>query len=103
MSTLLIIFVILGAAATALFVAGYVRGARLALASYDDDTIEVDDRADIQNYGWRILLAVIVATAVVGLAGVHPAFIYAGPLLAIVTAAANGLAFFVDDAPKTSA
>ncbi|MGA0533704.1 hypothetical protein [Hansschlegelia sp. KR7-227] len=102
MSPLVLVFVLLGALATALFVAGYVRGARIALASYDDATVEVDDSGDIKTYWWPIALAVVAATAIVALAGVHPLFIYAGPLLAIVTAAANGAAFFLDDDPRSA-
>lgn len=102
MSTLEFIFVILGAAATLLFVAGYVRGARTALAVHDDHRIEVDDSHDIHSYWWPICLAVLGAALVIGLVGVAPVFIYAGPLLAIGTAAANGLAFFLEDKPTAA-
>jgi hypothetical protein len=102
MSTLDIVFMILGAAATLLFIAGYIRGTRTALASYDDPKIEVDDSGDIHTYWWPIVVAVLAAATIIGLVGVSPIFIYAGPLLAIGTAAVNGLAFFLEKDPKTA-
>jgi len=100
MSMLFILFLALGALATILFVAGYVRGTRAALASYADDTVEVDDSGDVKTYWWSIALAVLGAALAIGLAGVHPLFIYAGPLMVLVTAAGIGLAFFLDDPAK---
>lgn len=91
-----IVFLILGAIATAVFIAGYIKGTKIALASYNDDTIEVDDSGDIQTYWGPIFAAVLFAVVIVGLAGVHPAFIYAGPACAVGTAFGIGLAFFVD-------
>lgn len=96
MSTLQIAFLILGAIATVIFVAGYVKGAKIALSTYDDDTVEVDDSGDIKHYWAPIAAAVGAAIAVIGLMGVNPIFIYAGPLLVIGTAAGIGSAFFFD-------
>jgi hypothetical protein len=97
-----IAFLIIGAIATVVFVSGYIKGTRIALASYNDDTVETDDTGDIQTYWGPILTAVLCAVAIVGLAGVHPAFIYAGPACAVGTAFGIGLAFFVDRDSKVS-
>ena len=43
MSILMTVFLVLGAAATILFVAGYVRGVREAIATHADPELEVDD------------------------------------------------------------
>ena len=42
-------------------------------------------------------LSVLASAAIIAGAGFSPAMIYAGPLLALVTAAGCGLAFFVED------
>lgn len=96
MSITMNLFLVLGSIATVLFVAGYVRGTKMALASYDDDRIEVDTSGDIDVYWWKISAGVIAATVIIFLVGISHVFVYVGPLLAIVTAAANGIAFFVE-------
>jgi hypothetical protein len=95
-------FLIIGAVATVTFVSGYFKGTKIALASYNDDTVEVDDSGDIQTYWGPILTAVLCAIGIVALAGVHPAFIYIGPACAVGTAFGIGLAFFVDRDSNTS-
>jgi hypothetical protein len=97
MSTIEIVFYIAGAIATLLFFAGYIRGTKTALDTYDDELIEVNDSGDIQHYWLPIGLAVIAATTIIGLVGVIPEFVYAGPALAILTAAMNGIAFFIEE------
>ena len=101
MSVTFYIFLALGAAATALFVAGYIRGVRNALLTYDDDQIETDTSGDIDVFWWKIGAGVLAASLVIFLVGVSPVFVYLGPLLAILTAAMNGLAFFVET-PKAA-
>lgn len=98
MSTIELAFWIFGAVATVLFIAGYIRGAKTALATYDDDRIEVNDTGDVRYYWVPIALAVIAATLTIALIGFIPQFVYVGPALAIFTAAANGIAFFLEDA-----
>lgn len=102
-----VLTLVLATAATVLFVAGYARGVRqairdhrrpetgAALASPGSSTVDVGDT----NYGWLVALAVFSAAAVIGLIGVVPQMIYAGPLLAIGTAAVIGFAFFHDSGP----
>lgn len=97
MSAIELAFWVFGAIATVLFTAGYIRGARTALATYDDDRIEVNDAGDIRHYWLPIGFAVIAATLTIGLIGIIPQFVYVGPALAIFTAAANGIAFFLED------
>lgn len=96
MSYTMNLFLVLGGFATLLFIAGYVRGTKAAIATYDDDRIEVDTSGDIDVYWWKISAGVIAATVIIFLVGVNPIFVYVGPFLAIVTAAANGMAFFVE-------
>lgn len=96
MSTMQIAFLVLGAIATFVFVAGYFKGARIALASYDDDSLEVDNSGDVRNYWVPIGFTVLAAITVIGLMGVHPYFIYLGPLAAVFSAFGIGSAFFID-------
>ncbi|MGF1620750.1 MAG: hypothetical protein ACFCUR_09060 [Rhodomicrobiaceae bacterium] len=97
MNNIELLFYVLGGIATLIFIAGYIRGARTALATYDDERIEVNDGGDIQHFWLPIGLAVIAAATIIGLVGVIPAFIYVGPALAIFTAAMNGVAFFIEE------
>jgi hypothetical protein len=96
MSIPYIIALIAGAAATALFVAGYYRGTRNAIRNNHNNTVAAAD--DGSSYGWLIALAVIASTLVIYFMGVSGAFLYIGPFLAIGTAAVNGFAFFYDKA-----
>jgi hypothetical protein len=96
MTSIQLFFLALAAAATALFVMGYVKGTREALSTYNDDSVETDDRGDVETYWWHMGFAVVASAMVIASAGVSPAFIYLGPFLAIVTAAMIGVAFLVD-------
>lgn len=100
MSNLEIAFLVFGVIASLLFLAGYIRGARIALSTYDDPRIEVDDTGDVQSFWWQIAAAVALATVIIAMVGIIPEFVYVGPALAIVTAGMNGLAFFIEDRPK---
>ena len=100
MGTLFTVFLIFGIIATLLFAAGYIRGTSIALGSYADERIEVDDSGDIDHFWISAAFAVVAATLVIGLAGIIPAFIYVGPALCIFTAAANGIAFFLEKSPS---
>jgi len=101
MSTLETVFLAFGALATVIFVVGYIRGARIAIATYDDDQVEIDDSGDVQNFWWQIAAAVAAATLVIYLCGVFPEFVYVGPALAIFTATMNGIAFFLEETPAS--
>lgn len=103
MSTIMIVFLILGAIATVIFVAGYIRGVRTAIMTYDDDRIETDTSGDIENYWWKIGFAVLAASTVIFMVGVSHEFVYVGPFLAIMTAALNGVAFFLEKQPVKDA
>jgi hypothetical protein len=95
-------FLVAGGAASILFFAGFARGAITAIATHNAIDVEVDDRGDVQTYWWQIAFAVVAAAVAIALAGIAPAFIYLGPALAIVTAAANGLAFFLEKTPGSA-
>jgi hypothetical protein len=90
------IIIALGALGTALFAVGYFRGVQNALNSFrqpERDDLEVPQYGHWYSMGFATLAsAVIIATV-----GITPAFVYAGPLLAILAAAANGLAFFLEE------
>ncbi|NPU66222.1 hypothetical protein HL667_14555 [Bradyrhizobium sp. 83012] len=90
-----IFITIVGIAVTLFFLAGFWRGLQNAIAEYRGGAPE---RSDVPDYGYGGLAAVsVIASAVIiAGAGFSPAMIYAGPLLALVTAAGCGLAFFVE-------
>jgi len=101
MSTVTFIIILLGLAATAIFVAGFVRGLRQSISGRDaqSDTGTPED----SNHWPSVIFAVIASAVVIAAVGFIPAAVYLGPFLVILTAAANGIAFFLDDgyAPKT--
>jgi len=82
--------------ATVIFASGYFKGVVGAVTDHRAQADSPIPEEKDSNYGLAILAAVIVASAIIGLVGVVPEMIYAGPLLAIVTATMNGVAFFVD-------
>ena len=90
MSLLMTVFLIAGLIATLIFIAGYIRGARIALKTYDDDRIEIDTSGDVNTFWWKIGIGVVAATLIIMMVGVVPGFVYVGPMMAIFTAAANG-------------
>jgi hypothetical protein len=94
-STIYLTIVVLGLIATAVFVVGFAKGVRDTIIDHRRGAPELDPTDD-QPYGASALFAVIASAAVIALAGFSPAFIYAGPLLAIVTAVGVGVAFLVD-------
>jgi uncharacterized membrane protein YgdD (TMEM256/DUF423 family) len=92
------LIVILGLLAAFIFFIGLIKGALGAIRSRQ--TAEGEDETSIEDdggYAWTAALAVVASAAVIALAGVAPAFIYLGPLLAIGTAAGIGVAFIVGD------
>jgi ABC-type enterobactin transport system permease subunit len=101
MSTVTLIIILLGLAATALFIAGFARGLRQSISGRDaaSDTGAPED----SNHWPSVIFAVIASAAVIAAVGFIPAAIYAGPFLVILTAAANGLAFFLDDGYEPAA
>jgi hypothetical protein len=87
---------VIGIVVTVFFLAGFGRGLRNAIAEYRRGTPEPREVPDY-GYGGIAALSVIASAVVIAGAGFSPAMIYAGPLLALVTAAGCGLAFFVED------
>ena len=89
---------VVGIVVTIFFLAGFWRGLKNAIAEYRAGTPESDTVPDYR-YGGLAAFSVIASAAVIAGAGFSPAMIYAGPLLALVTAAGCGLAFFMEDRP----
>jgi hypothetical protein len=89
------LIVVLGLCATALFLLGFVRGLRNAILEYragKPAPAEVPD----YNYAGMAVFSVVGSAVIIALAGFGAGWIYAGPLLAIGTAAGVGAAFFVE-------
>ena len=94
MSTISLVIIVLGAAATLLFLAGFLRGIKQAIASRDEaaSTVVPEDKGHLGTAIFAVVASAVVITAV----GFSPLAIYAGPLLSLFTAAAVGIAFFVE-------
>ncbi|BAM87156.1 membrane hypothetical protein [Bradyrhizobium oligotrophicum S58] len=90
-----VLITIVGILVTLFFLAGFWRGLQNAIAEYRSGAPEPTDVPDYQ-YGSLAALSVIASAVIIAGAGFSPAMIYAGPLLALVTAAGCGLAFFVE-------
>jgi len=90
-----LIITIIGILVTLFFLAGFWRGLQNAIAEYRGGAPESNDVPNYQ-YGSLAALSVIASAVIIAGAGFSPAMIYAGPLLALVTAAGCGLAFFVE-------
>jgi Na+/H+ antiporter NhaD/arsenite permease-like protein len=89
---------IVGIVVTVFFLAGFWRGCKNAINEYRAGSPESDEVPDYR-YGWVAALSVVASALVIAGVGFSPAMIYAGPLLALVTAAGCGLAFFMEDRP----
>jgi hypothetical protein len=89
---------IVGIVVTVFFLAGFWRGCKNAVAEYRAGSPESDEVPDYR-YGGIAALSVLASAVVIAGAGFSPAMIYAGPLLALLTAAGCGLAFFLEDKP----
>lgn len=87
---------IVGIVVTVFFLAGFGRGLRNAIADYRDGAPESNEVPDYR-YGGLAALSVVASVVIIAGAGFSPVMIYAGPLLALVTAAGCGLAFFFED------
>ena len=85
-----------GIVVTIFFLAGFWRGLKNAIAEYRAGGPEPHEVPDYR-YGWIAALSVVASAVIIAGAGFSPAMIYAGPLLALVTAAGCGLAFFMED------
>ena len=90
------LIIIVGIVVTVFFLAGFWRGLKNAIAEYRAGAPESDEVPDYR-YGGLAAFSVVASAVIIAGAGFSPAMIYAGPLLALVTAAGCGLAFFVED------
>lgn len=100
MSTISLVIIVVGAAATLLFALGFLRGLRNAIAGRDLPA-PASQEDEISRFP-SALIAVIASAVVIAAVGFTPAAIYFGPLLVLVTAAACGLAFFLEPQPGKS-
>jgi len=96
MSTISLIIVVLGIMATLLFSAGFVRGVRTALNDFRKGA-QQEFRVSDNAHWFAVSFSVIGAAFVIAAIGFIPAFVYAGPLLVLVSAAGTGLCFFLED------
>lgn len=86
---------VLGIVVIFFFIAGFWRGLQNAVADFRSGTTESREVPDYR-YGGIAALSVVASAIIIAGAGFSPAMIYAGPILALVTAAGCGLAFFVE-------
>jgi len=93
MSAIFIVIVAFGLFGAAVFISGIV-AVREAVRERRDGAPE-GEWVDKGRYGWSAFFAVFASAVIIALVGVNPLWIYAGPLLAIVTATGVGIAFFV--------
>jgi hypothetical protein len=96
MSTVFVLIVVLGLLGAATFLVGFGKGVREAVREHRHPQPE-GAWSDDGHYGISALFAVAASALVIALVGVAPAWIYAGPILAIVTAAGVGVAFLLGD------
>jgi len=89
------LILVLGLCAAALFLTGFARGLRNAILEYRQGKPEPTEVPDY-NYAGMAAISVIASAVVIALAGFGPGWIYAGPLLALCTAAGIGTAFLVE-------
>lgn len=90
------LIVVLGLAATALFLAGFWKGVKNAVSEYQSNKPESNDVPQY-SYAWIAVISVVASGLLIAMPGFSPMWIYAGPLMAIVTAAGCGLAFFMEE------
>ncbi len=93
MSAIFIAIVTFGLLGAAVFLSGFIVAVRETIRERRDPEPE-REWVDKGRYGWSAFFAVVASALVIALAGVSPLWIYAGPLLAIVTATGVGVAFF---------
>lgn len=93
------IIVALGVVTTALFIAGFARGLRNAIAEYRSAQPEPNE-VPSDTFSVTAAISVVASSIVIALAGFSPKFIYLGPFLVLGTAAACGLAFFLEKRAK---
>ncbi len=100
MSGILVFFLIIGAAATILYAAGYATGLKQTFSDAQEEE-EITDYKD-SAYTYTIAAAVVASAVIIALVGVNPIFVYAGPLLAVVTTFMVGFAFFYERMLRSS-
>jgi hypothetical protein len=99
MSNISTVIITLSILATILFAVGFIRGVKNAVASFraGDDDSEVTDLAHWPS----VIFAVVASAVVIAAVGFSPSLVYAGPILVIISGAATGLAFFLEETPQS--
>lgn len=95
MSTMTLLVILGAIASTIIFVAGFARGMANAINGY---RAPAGKEAPVPQDGhWGgIALAFTLSIIVIAGIGFSPAFVYAGPILVLVTTVGVGIAFFVE-------
>ncbi|MGW5960721.1 hypothetical protein [Methylorubrum thiocyanatum] len=94
MSSITLLIILGSVVSTAIFVAGYRRGVHNAFSGYG---IEETEQPVPQDGHWGgILLALLGSIVVITAMGFSSAWIYAGPILCLVTTIGVGVAFFIE-------
>ncbi len=101
MSPIFTAIIVLGLCGAAVFISGFITAVREAIHQHGDATPE-GEWVDRGHYGWSAFFAVFASALIIALVGFSPIFIYAGPLLAIVTATGVGIAFFVGQSKRAA-
>jgi hypothetical protein len=94
MFSIYIAIVILGLFGAAVFLIGFAKG---VVETIRERRFATPDREASEEgfYGASALIAVVASAVIIGMVGVSPTWIYAGPLLAIITATGVGICFLV--------
>ena len=75
--------------------AGFYRGLRQSISGRDN-VASGDESYDGSDHWSSVIFAVIASAVIITLVGFYPDAVYFGPFLVVLTAAANGVAFFLD-------
>jgi hypothetical protein len=96
MSSIYLAIVLSGLLGATVFLFGFAKGVIEAVRERRSETPD-SEASEEGHYGISALVAVVASAIIIGMVGVSPAWIYAGPLLAIVTAIGVGICFLVGD------
>src|SRR3954451_21068793 len=93
-----LVVVVFGLIGAAIFIVGFLKGVRDTIRERRNPSPESDE-VDEKPYGSRAVFARLAPAVGLRPGGLAPAWIYLGPLLAIVTAIGVGVAFLVGEHP----
>ncbi|MEP7452541.1 hypothetical protein [Phyllobacterium sp. SB3] len=98
MSAISLIIIVLGVAVSIFFTFGFIRGVHNAIAAIRS----TKPAGQMPENGHWASIAIVFSLSIFVIAGIgyDYRFIYAGPLLVLVTAAGTALAFFIEKRPS---